>query len=81
MEPQHYRLNSLSQINAYTSALEERISNYLLAKSFDFSTKKMMGGLCYLLNDKMLAGIVKDQLMVRIAPELYKAAVVKDECN
>ena len=40
-----------------------------------------MGGLCYLLDDKMLAGIVKDQVMARINPDFYSEALEKEGCN
>jgi TfoX/Sxy family transcriptional regulator of competence genes len=31
--------------------------------------KHMFGGVCFMVNDKMCAGIVKDELMCRIDPE------------
>lgn len=66
---------------AYNTILEERITDYLTGKSVDFSTRKMMGGLCYMLDDKMLAGIVKDQVMARINPDIYEESLEKEGCN
>ena len=66
---------------AYNEILEERITDYLTGKSIAFETKKMMGGLCYMVDDKMLAGVVKDQVMARINPEFYPEALEIDGCN
>lgn len=43
--------------------------------------KKMMGGLCFMVNDKMCAGIVNESLMARIAPELYAEALHRPGCR
>ncbi len=43
--------------------------------------KKMMGGLCFMVNDKMCAGIVNESLMARIAPELYAEALQRPGCR
>jgi len=53
----------------YDTFLEERISKIFHDRHVPFETKKMMGGICYLVNDKMCAGIVKNKLMARIDPE------------
>jgi len=37
----------------------------------------MFGGLAFLLDGKMFCGIVKDDLMVRVGPERYEAALVE----
>lgn len=56
----------------YNEYLAERISHCLIQKKIDFISKKMMGGMCFLVDDKMLCGIMnfktvgKDQLMARI---------------
>ncbi len=62
---------------AYDSYLQERIDRVLIEKKINFSSKKMMGGLCYMLNDKMLMGIVKEQVMARIGPSAYPEAINK----
>lgn len=40
-----------------------------------------MGGLCYMVADKMLCGIIKEQLMARIGPDLYEEALKQDGVN
>jgi TfoX/Sxy family transcriptional regulator of competence genes len=39
--------------------------------------KKMFGGIAYMLKDRMFAGIVKDDLMVRVLDDKYDAAIKK----
>jgi len=63
---------------AYDIHLEDRISNILNEKRIHFTAKKMMGGLCYMINDKMCIGIIKNNLMARIGPEYYPNALQKE---
>lgn len=39
--------------------------------------KKMMGGLTFMVNGKMCVGILGDDLMARIDPEIYESALSK----
>ena len=66
---------------AYDTNLEERITRVLQLKSCDFEAKKMMGGLCYMIDDKMCVGIIKDQLMARINPDIYHESLELPHCN
>ncbi len=59
---------------AYSEDLAKRIS-HALAYRTDCEAKKMFGGLAYMLNGKMSVGIIKDELMVRVIPEKYEAAL------
>jgi TfoX/Sxy family transcriptional regulator of competence genes len=43
--------------------------------------KEMMGGLCFILNDKMCVGVIKDEMMCRIDPALYEEALEKTGCH
>ena len=62
---------------AYDQHLGERISGVLMEKRVRFEAKNMMGGLCYMINDKMAVGVVKNSLMIRIDPELYEPSLKK----
>lgn len=44
---------------AYNEQLEDRVSLILRDKNITFEAKKMMGGLCFMVNDKMCIGIIK----------------------
>lgn len=66
---------------AYNEFLEDRISQVLKEKGVSFQVKKMMGGLCYMVDDKMCLGIVGNQLMCRINPDIYEDSLKKEGCN
>jgi len=55
---------------AYDEGLAERIRGVLDERK-DVSEKRMFGGLAFLIQGHMSVGIVKDQLMVRVGPEVY----------
>ena len=40
-----------------------------------------MGGLCFMVNGKMCAGIIDDALMARIGPQFYLEALQKPGCR
>ena len=63
---------------AYNEFLADRIRGILNEKKVAFEEKKMMGGLTFMVNDKMCVGIVKDDLMSRIGPAVYDEALNQD---
>lgn len=65
---------------AYNEFLADRIRSVLKDKHVSFLEKKMMGGLCFLVDDKMCVGIVKDNMMARIGPDIYEDALTKEGC-
>lgn len=62
---------------AYDEYLAERVERILRGKNIPFIQKKMMGGLCFMVDDKMCVGVVKNSLMARIAPEKYEDALLE----
>lgn len=46
----------------------ERIADILIAKGITYEQKKMFGGLCFMVNEKMLIGTYKGGIMARIDP-------------
>lgn len=66
---------------AYNEFFGDRIRNILKEKSVDFFEKKMFGGLCFMVDNKMCIGIVKDEVMARIGPENYDDSLKKPGCN
>lgn len=68
---------------AYSEPLADRIRERLaqLPDADNVEEKKMMGGLCFMYNDKMCIGIMKDEMMCRIDPELYEASLEKQGCH
>ena len=61
----------------YDEHLGDRIRALLKQKKVRFEEKKMMGGLCFMVNDKMCVGIVKNELMARVDPGIYDKIVGK----
>lgn len=54
---------------AYDEFLSDRVQRVFREKNVPSIAKKMFGGVCFLVDDKMCAGILKSDLMVRIDPE------------
>ncbi len=65
---------------AYSEKLADRIRERLAGLS-NIEEKEMMGGLTFMLNGKMCVGIIKDELMCRIDPDIYQAALEKKGCR
>ncbi len=66
---------------AYDEHLAERIRSSFDEKKVHYLDKKMMGGLCFMVDDKMCVGIIKDSLMARIDPEIYEESLTKKGCK
>ena len=66
---------------AYDELLADRIRQALKERNINATEKKMMGGLTFMVDDKMCIGIVKDQLMARIDPELQAIALARKGCH
>jgi TfoX/Sxy family transcriptional regulator of competence genes len=62
---------------AFSELLADRIRQVFQEKKADFIEKKMMGGLCFMIDNKMCVGIVKNELMARIGTEIYEDALKK----
>ena len=62
---------------AYNEAMAGRVRQILDDKKISFSEKNMFGGVCIMVDDKMLMGVEKNRLMVRIDPEDEAAAFKK----
>lgn len=66
---------------AFDELLADRIQHNLKQNNIPFEAKKMMGGLCYLVNEKMCIGVIKNRLMARIDPEIYETALTEKGCR
>jgi len=60
---------------AYDEKLADRVREYFV-KLKKVEEKKMFGGVCFMLNDKMCLGVT-DELMVRFDPELQETVMNK----
>ena len=66
---------------AYDEFLADRIRQKFRELDIPFEDKKMMGGICFLVDDKMCVGIVKEKLMARIDPDKTAEAFTRDGCR
>ena len=64
----------------YSEKLANRVRK-ILADHPGVEEKKMMGGLTFMVKNKMCVGILKDDLMARIDPAIYKTALRKSSCR
>jgi TfoX/Sxy family transcriptional regulator of competence genes len=65
----------------YDEYLADRIKRVLQDQKVNFYEKKMMGGVAFMVDDKMCVGVVRDNLMARIDPEIYEQVLQKPGCR
>ncbi len=65
---------------AYDEKLNNRIRESI-AHLPNVEEKHMFGGTCFMVNGKMCVGVVKDEMMCRIGPEAYEAALERKGCR
>jgi TfoX/Sxy family transcriptional regulator of competence genes len=61
---------------AYNEKLADRIRE-ALAPVPEATEKNMFGGVCFMVDDKMCMGVVKDDLMCRTDPAVYEELLEK----
>ena len=61
---------------SYDDHLANRVREQLISVR-KVEEKKMMGGLTFMVNDKMCVGILNDDLIIRIDPYIYEKALGK----
>ena len=66
---------------AFDELLADRIKAVLIEKNSLFEEKQMMGGLAFMVNNKMCVGVVKNKMMARINPDIYEDAITKEGCH
>ena len=64
---------------SYSQTLANRIRTSLQNLE-NVEEKEMMGGLCFMVNDKMCVGIIKDELMCRVDPDEKFELLEKQGC-
>ena len=65
---------------AYDETLAERIRRRFSKACVRFEEKRMMGGLCFLVDGKMCVGVEKDRLMARLDPAINDTALRRKGC-
>ncbi|WP_186757080.1 TfoX/Sxy family protein [Echinicola salinicaeni] len=65
---------------AYNTFLADRIGHVLQHAGKPFEAKKMMGGLCFMVDGKMCIGVHEDRIMARVGPDQYQEALKQAGC-
>jgi len=58
----------------YNEKLNDRIRE-AMAIYPNVEEKHMFGGTCFMLNDKMCVGVIGDNMMCRVGPDVYEQAL------
>ena len=66
---------------AYNEKLADRTREIIALTHKNIEEKKMFGGLCFMVNDKMCIGVEKSRLMVRLDPSRYNEIIEKEGCE
>jgi TfoX/Sxy family transcriptional regulator of competence genes len=63
---------------AYNEKLADKVREMIAASHKQVEEKRMFGGLCFMVNDKMCVGVEKERLMVRLDPARMEEALEKE---
>jgi TfoX/Sxy family transcriptional regulator of competence genes len=66
---------------AYNEELTERTNRIILQTQKQVELKKMFGGICFMVNDKMVGGVVQDKLMIRHDPARTEELLKREGCK
>lgn len=66
---------------SYNEKLADRTREIIALTHKNVEEKKMFGGLCFMVNDKMCVGVEKERLMVRLDPALFDKVIEKEGCK
>ena len=61
---------------AFSESLASRTRD-ALAREHGITERKMFGGLCFLINGRLLVGVFKDSLIVRLGPDRARVALAE----
>lgn len=66
---------------AYNEKLADRVREIIALTHKNIEEKRMFGGLCFMVNDKMCIGVEKDRLMVRFDPAKNDEVMEMEGCK
>ena len=66
---------------AYDEKLAARVREIISLTHRDVEEKKMFGGLCFMVNEKMCIGVEQERIMVRLDPDIYDEVIEKEGCK
>lgn len=62
----------------YNEKLADRVREIIAVDHKNVEEKKMFGGLCFMVNNKMCVGIEQERLMLRLDPAIYEEVLKKE---
>jgi TfoX/Sxy family transcriptional regulator of competence genes len=66
---------------AYNEKQADRTRDIISITHKNVEEKKMFGGLCFMVNDKMCVGVEQARLMVRLDPAKFDEVMEKEGCK
>lgn len=66
---------------AFDENLAKKVREIIAPRHKNIEEKKMFGGLCFMVNDKMCIGVEKQRLMLRIDPDKNDELLEKEGCT
>lgn len=61
----------------YSEALADRVRLFFKRKRIPIEEKKMMGGVCFMVNNKICVGVDRDRLLARVGELNYESSLKK----
>lgn len=66
---------------AYDEKLADRVREIISLTQTNIAEKKMFGGLCFMVNEKMCVGVEAERMMIRFDPVLTDELMEKEGCT
>ncbi|MEO6730372.1 MAG: TfoX/Sxy family protein [Ferruginibacter sp.] len=64
----------------YNEQLANRVRETITVTHQQVDEIKMFGGICFMVNGKMCAGVQKERLLVRLDPAIFEQAIEEEGC-
>jgi len=65
----------------FNESLANRVRELIAATTNKVEEKKMFGGLCFMVEDKICVGVRKNSMLVRLDPAIFEQALEQDGCE
>jgi len=66
---------------AFNEKLADKVRELIAEKESNIEEKRMFGGLCFMVNEKMCIGVEQERIMVRLDPAIYDEAMENEGCT
>jgi TfoX/Sxy family transcriptional regulator of competence genes len=66
---------------AFNENLANRVREIIAAATNKVEEKKMFGGLCFMVEDKICVGVRKNNMLVRLDPAIFEQMLEQEGCE